>query len=93
MSSIICVGVLIVGRKAIGNGTFMMVTENLTCTVLLSKFLRLHASDYYPLPATTVVTWFCLHIGDTIQGKHANDVGYMQDCTVFLDYPVTLANV
>jgi hypothetical protein len=76
-----CVDVLIDGKRVGGNGTLLMVLVETTCKEVLSDFLQLHASDYHPLPATTVVTMFCQKTsGSTIQ-----------DCSLFLDYPVTLA--
>jgi hypothetical protein len=86
MSSFICVDVLIDGKRVGGNGTFMVVSVETTCKEVLSDFLRLHASDYYPLLDATVVTMLCMKTTDSSDRDKP-----FQDCTVFLDYPVTLA--
>ena len=81
MSAFICVDILIDGKRDGGNGTFMVVLVETTWKKVLSDFLQLHASNYHPLPATTIVTMFCQKTRDrTIQGKP------LQNCIVFLDY-------
>ena len=88
----ICVDAFVDGKRAGGcNGTFMRVDTQATCKEVLAEFLVLHASGYSPLPDSTSVSMFCLKISDTVQGKPASDVGATQDCSIFLDYPISLA--
>jgi hypothetical protein len=57
----------------------------------LVTFLKEHADAYNPLPDGTKVSLFCKKISDTVQGKPASDVGTIQECSVFLDFPVDIA--
>jgi len=50
------------------------------------RVMQIHASDYHPLPDTVVVTMLCLKIS-----QNTTQDNPLQNCTVFLEYPVTLA--
>ena len=87
----ICVDVVVDGKKVGGNGTFMRVSTQTACKDVLATFLEQHAIDYHPLPDGTKVSLSCVKISDTVQGRPATDVGSLQDCSVFLDFPVEMA--
>ena len=87
----ICVEVHVDGKRVGGNGgTFLRVEVDSICKEVLAIYLQSHAPDYYPLPDDVKVTLLCTKISDTIQGRPASDVGTVQDCSVFLDFPVSM---
>jgi hypothetical protein len=87
----ICVEVFVDGKRVGGNGgTFMRVEVDSICKEVLALFLQMYAPDYYPLPDDVKVTLLCTKISDTIQGRPTSDVGTLQDCSVFLDFPVSM---
>ena len=87
-----CVEVHVDGKRVGGNsGTFLRVEVDSICKEVLAIYLQNHAPDYYPLPDDVKVTMMCTKISDTVQGRAASDVGTVQDCSVFLDFPLSMA--
>ncbi len=52
--------------------------------------LGLHASLYCPLLDATIVTMLCDKNSETVHGKPALDVCTTKNCSLFLDYPVSM---
>ena len=86
----ICVEVHVDGKRVGGNATFMSVALDASSKEVLFDFVATHASDYSPLPESTNVVVMCVNNFAMIHGMSASDVGSIQDCTVFLDFPVFL---
>ena len=69
-----------------------VAVDQTTCKELLEQFLKEHAPQFVPLPASTTVTLMCDKIPDASQlARHGHDRGAVKDCSVFLDYHVTFA--
>ena len=87
----IFVDVLVDGTTVGGNETFMRVQTQTACKKFLATFIEKHANAYHPLPDGAKVSLMCVKISDTDQGRPATDVGYLHDCSVFLDILVDMA--
>ena len=88
----ICVDVFVHGKRAGGHGTYIRVeVDTTTCKELLDQFLQRHASECFPLPASTTVVIMCEKMSDKGIARHVHDFGSSKDCSIFLDYPVTMA--
>jgi hypothetical protein len=87
----ICVEVHVDGKGVGGNATFMRVALDAWCKEVLFEFWATHASYYSPLPESTNVVMMCAKNFDMIHSISASDVGTIQDCTVLLDFPVSMA--
>ncbi len=63
-----------------------------TCKNLLTGYLQTKASEYSPLHDNTQVELKCTtKFSETVQGRPASDVGYVLDCTMFLDFLISVA--
>ena len=82
--------VFVDGKRVSGNGTLMRVTLDVSCKQMLHDFLESRASNYIPLLESTNVVMMCVKIRDTMHGKPASDDGFLQDCSVFWDFPVSM---
>jgi len=93
----ICVKATVDGKKVGGdNGMFMTIDDNdeRTCRDLLNAFLQDKGyGDALPEGSTVVLRCVKMNDARLHGGRPAVDVGLVQDCTVFLTYPVTLAIV
>ena len=90
----VIVDVFVDGRRAAGGaGTYVRVAADATCKELLMHFLQTHASEYCPLPDSTVVNMWCVKLGESLQTRHACDVGGNIDVSVFLDNIVSMVMV
>ncbi len=85
------VDVYVDGRRvASGDGTYVRVAAYATCKELLMHFLNQHASEYCPLPDSTVVNMVCVKLGESLQTRLACDVGGNIDVSVFPDHIVSM---
>jgi hypothetical protein len=93
----ICVKATVDGKKVGGDsGMFMTIDDNdeRTCRDLLNAFLQDKGyGDALPEGSTVVLRCVKMNDARLHGGRPAADVGLVQDCTVFLTYPVTLAIV
>ncbi len=72
----VIVDVFVDGRRAAsGDGTYVRVTADATCKQLLMQFLQTYASEYCPLPDSTVVNMWCVKLGESFQTRPVCDVG------------------
>jgi hypothetical protein len=64
----------------------------MACKELLDLFLKQHAPQYYPLPASTNSVLMCDKIiSDAHQaGRSSHDAHAVKNCKLFLDYHVTM---
>jgi len=69
----------------------MRVAADMACKDIENLFLEGHAAEYYPLPDSTIVILMCVKISATVQGKPASDIGFLHECSVFIDFLVSLA--
>jgi hypothetical protein len=90
-NAFICVEVIIEGKIVGGQGACMNVELQWTCKQVLRAYLKKHSLDNCPLPDSTKVIMRCTKQSDTIQGRAASYVGDVQDCSIFLDFPVYMA--
>jgi hypothetical protein len=96
----ISVDATIDGKKVGGeSGMFVSIddTDERTCRELLLAFLKDkgHGDASIALPEGSTIVLRCVKMNDVRLhgGRPAADVGLIQDCTVFLTYPVNLAIV
>jgi hypothetical protein len=89
--ALICVELHVDGKRVGGNATFMRVALEASCKEMLFEFLAKHASDYSPLSESTNVVMMCVKNYDVIHDMPASDVGSIQDCSMFLDFSVSMA--
>jgi hypothetical protein len=83
---------MLIGKRVGGNGgTFLRVELGSIFKEVLALFLQMHALDYYPLSDDVKVALMCIKISDTVQGRPTSDVGSLHDCSLFLDFPVSMS--
>jgi hypothetical protein len=88
----VCVDVFVDGKRAGGHGTYMRAeVDTTTCKELLVEFLQRHTLECFPLPASTTVVLMCENMSDTVIARHVYDFGSSKDCSIFVDYHVTMA--
>ncbi len=97
-AAFICVDAIVDGEKVGGDtGMFMTINDKdeRTCHELLCAFLKDKGlgDANVALPCGSTVVLRCVKMCDARLhgGRHASDVGLIQDCTLFLSFPVTLA--
>jgi hypothetical protein len=97
-TTFICIDATVDGKKVDGDsGLFLTIDDNdeRTCYQLLLDYFKDkgHGDANDALPGDSTVVLRCVKMVDARLhgGRPATDVGHVQDCTVCLSFPVTLA--
>jgi len=96
-TTFICIDATVDGKKVGGDsGLFLNIddTDERTCYQVLLDFLKDKGlgDANVALPEGSTVVLRCVKMVERLHGgRPATDVGHIQDCTVFLSFPVVLA--